>query len=203
MSVIYNLRSGSMPGEQPMDRRSALRLVALAATTPLLRGLSANELLAFGQGAHARAALGPSLQTLSGRRHSILLAAIDRILPETDTPGAVGAEVDRFIDVMLADWYSIEERERLLAGLDELDRSSRWRYEKPFTECIAAEQVELLESNDREHYDDSTHWFGMLKYLTIWGFFTSEVGMTLELGKHTRQGMWKGCAPLPGSGEGR
>ena len=45
--------------------------------------------------------------------------------------------------------------------------------------------------------DDPEHWFSMLKYLTIWGYFTSEIGVTKELAKHTREGMWEGCAELP------
>lgn len=180
-----------------MDRRSALRLIAIGATSPVFHGFSANALLALGRKAHAQVQRGDGLRTLNPSQHRTVLAATECILPETDTPGAAEAHVDRFIDVIVADWYSPNEQERFVFGIDELEELSQERFARRFADCRVEEQFELLDSIDRDHFDDSEHWFGMLKHLTIWGYFTSEVGVERELAKHTRQGMWQGCATDP------
>ena len=42
---------------------------------------------------------------------------IDQIIPSTDTPGAKGARVNEFIDVILTEWATPEERKNFLDGL--------------------------------------------------------------------------------------
>jgi hypothetical protein len=144
-----------------MDRRESLR--AMAGTVGLL---------ALGKHAHALARMG-TLRVLSPHQDAIVIAASDRIIPATDTPGAAGAQVDRFIDTMLADWYAPAEQKRFLAGLADLD-------EERFLERTPAQQTAIVERLDGEATDG--HWFAMLKYLTIWGYYTSEVAETRELG---------------------
>ena len=39
------------------------------------------------------------------------------------------------------------------------------------------------------------HWFAMLKYLTIWGYYTSEIGETRELGNWPLPWRYDGNAP--------
>ena len=180
-----------------------MRILAVGATGPLLEALSTSEMVALGRRAHAQVEADGDYLALGSGQGEILRAAIDGILPETDTPGAVEAGVDRFIDVILAKWYSAEEAERFLDGLDELNRSCRDRYGSSFGDAEPAQRVRVLESVDSDHFDEPSHWWGMLKHLTIWGYFTSEVGVTRELAKHTRQGMWRGCVPAPDRGESR
>jgi hypothetical protein len=122
-------------------------------------------LLTLGKHAHALAKVG-DLRILSPHQDAIVVAACERIIPATDTPGATAARVDRFIDVMLADWYTPEEQRRFLSGLGEID-------DERFLERTPAEQTAILERFDGEAQPG--HWFSMLKYLTIWGYFSSEV----------------------------
>jgi glucoside 3-dehydrogenase (cytochrome c) hitch-hiker subunit len=144
-----------------MDRRESLR--AMAGTVGLL---------ALGKHAHALARMGP-LRVLSPHQDAIVIAASERIIPATDTPGAAAAQVDRFIDTMLADWHTPAEQKRFLAGLAELD-------EQQFLERTPAQQTAIVERLDAEASDGD--WFAMLKYLTIWGYYTSEIGQTRVLG---------------------
>jgi gluconate 2-dehydrogenase gamma chain len=157
-----------------MDRRESLR--AMAGTVGLL---------ALGRHAHALARRG-ALRVLSPREDAILLAACERIIPATDTPGAAEVQVDRFIDTMLADWYAPAEQKRFLAGLAELD-------EQRFLERTPAQQTVIIEQLD----SDATqgHWFGTLKYLTIWGYYTSEVPQTKELANWPLPWRYDGNAP--------
>ena len=142
-------------------------------------------LLALGKHAHALARMG-ALRVLSPHHDAIVIAASERIIPATDTPGAAAVHVDRFIDTMLADWYTPAERKRFLAGLADLD-------DQRFLERTPAQQTAIIERLDSEATED--HWFGMLKYLTIWGYFTSEVAETRELGNWPLPWRYDGNAP--------
>ena len=93
---------------------------------------------------------------------------------------------------MLSDYYDASERTRVLAGLESLDTTARARHSRSFVECRASDQDALLLELDRE---GPSHWFGTVKYLTIWGYFTSEVGVVQELGQGRSSGRYDGCAP--------
>jgi gluconate 2-dehydrogenase gamma chain len=158
-----------------MDRRESLR--AMAGTVGLL---------ALGRHAHALAAQAGTLRVLSPHQDAIVVAACERIIPATETPGAAAAQVDRFIDTMLADWYSPEERKRFLAGVADLDSQQ-------FLARSAAQQTAILERLDSE--TTPGHWFGTLKYLTIWGYYTSEIAQEKELGNWPLPWRYDGNAP--------
>ena len=103
-----------------IGRRAALRRLTLAlggiATAPLASGLLS------GCRTPAEGDLGGyAYRALSESQQSLLAALVDRILPPTDTPGAAEAGAPQFIDMMLAEWYAAEDRDRFLAGLDAVD----------------------------------------------------------------------------------
>ena len=60
-------------------------------------------------------------KSLDPLQNETVIVVSELIIPETDTPGAKAAKVNEFVDVMLTDWFSEDERtsfERGLAGLD-------------------------------------------------------------------------------------
>ena len=69
---------------------------------------------------------------------------------------------------------------------------SEVRHGQPFDACSSAQQDALLLELDRE---GPNHWFGLVKYLTIWGYYTSEIGVKRELGQAPHAGPYNGCAP--------
>jgi len=141
-------------------------------------------LLALGRDVHA--AQQPAWRALTPHAERTVAAAARQILP--------GAEVSAFIDKMLADWYTPEERERFLAGLPELDVRCRARAGQDFVACAAPDQVAVLTVLDDE-VTRNQHWFAMLKYLTIYGWCTSEAGQR-ALGLYPMAGRYDGCAPV-------
>jgi len=176
-----------------MDRRTVLRGIASGVAAPLLGSLVPAELLSWGRDVHLAISTGqPASRSLTPSLARVLSSACERIIPADDTPGAIAAGVPSFIDHMLSDWYEPPDRDRVIAGIESLDPLARSRYGHVFTESSAIEQDALLLELDRQ---GPTHWFGTVKYLTIWGYYTSEVGVVRELGQWPSPGRFDGCAP--------
>jgi hypothetical protein len=133
-----------------IDRREALRRTAL-----LLGGaISAPTLAAMLAGCEAPSTgeAGWTPRALSASQGSLVATIADHIIPVTDTPGARGAGVHRFIDTMLAEYYSPDERSAFLAGLADVDRRAKEGKGKPFLDLSAAEQRDVLTALDAEAY---------------------------------------------------
>ena len=177
-----------------MERRELIQWLAATAGLRCLESLAPHDLLALGRDVHRRAATGRALDAHALRTVTI---AAERIIPATDTPGATEAGVSAFIDKMLADWHTPAERDRFLAGLPELDARCHARAGKDFVECAAADQVAVLTALDDEARSTSSgdHWFTRLKYLTVYGYCTSEPGMR-ALGLFPVPWRYDGCAPV-------
>jgi hypothetical protein len=94
-----------------MQRRDALKFLATGA----LASTAAPDLFGFFQEAHP--ATGYALRTLNPHQNATVVLMSEIIIPETDTPGAKGARVNEFIDVILTDWAIEEDRNNFLAGL--------------------------------------------------------------------------------------
>ncbi len=99
----------------------------------------------------------------------------ERILPETDTPGARRALVHQYIDFVLSKGEAAG-RDRFREGLVSLDRSSAALFGKPFADLERGRQDEVLTG-----ISDSP-FFLEAKRLTVDGYYRSEVGMKQELG---------------------
>jgi len=169
-----------------MERRELLQWLVATAGLPSL---------AFGRQVHRR----PQRRGLSPHVERTLAVATERILP-----GAAEGNVGAFIDKMLADWHTPAERDRFLAGLPDLDARCRARVMRVFVDCPEADQVAVLTALDDEVTALRTaqggaaanrHWFAMLKYLTVYGWCTSEIGMR-ALGLYPMAGRYDGCAPV-------
>lgn len=131
-----------------IDRREALRRTAL-----LLGGiLSAPTVAAVLAGCDARATADGRFLALSAEQEALVATIAEHIIPETDTPGARGAGVPRFIDTMLAEYYSADERAHFLAGLADVDARARRACGKRFLDCSPRAQHDVLAPLDREAY---------------------------------------------------
>lgn len=182
-------------------RREAVRALAGIAALPFFGNLGVTELTEIGQRTHEKVggALPPT-RALTTAEYAMVRDAAERIIPRTDTPGATDARVADFIDVMLADWYDATETARFKAGLADLDARARTLSGKGFVESSAKQQTELLENLDTAFQTARTNgyagddWFGMLKHLAVWGYYTSEVGIAQELRVKLIPGYYDGNA---------
>jgi hypothetical protein len=114
------------------------------------------------------------------------------ILPETDTPGAKKAGVDKFIVRVIEDCTAKTEQEKFLQGLQKVDYLSQKAYSKPFTELDNTGRTQIMSQLARE----DTSFFLNLRELTIVGFFTSELGVTQALAYLPVPGKFQGDLPL-------
>jgi hypothetical protein len=193
-----------------MQRREVLRLLMAGGVLPALP----TNLFAFFQGAHP--ASGYTLRTLNPHQNDTVVAMIDQIIPATDTPGAKGARVNEFIDVILTEWADAEERKNFLDGLAGVDKQTNELFGKNFVDASPAQQVTLLRSMDESVAAQGTRrmrhgntipeerdkqlrgeFFNVFKGITVHGYYTSEIGFSQELNLEIIPGAQHGCAPLP------
>ena len=163
-----------------MDRRTALHRIGV-----LMGGaVSASTVAGVLGGCRAgTGANGP--RTLTDGRDELVATLAELIIPRTDTPGARDAGVHEFADNMLTDWYEAEETNRFLEGLREVERLAGAR---AFVELDPEEQVEILTRMEEQAEawratgsPGDPPFFVTIKSLTLFGYYTSEVGATLEL----------------------
>ena len=193
-----------------MHRREMLRMLAAGAALPAL----STDMFAFFRGAHPAA--GYALRTLNPHQNATVVAMIDQIIPETDTPGAKGARVNEFIDVILTEWAVDDERRNFLAGLAGVDQQSDELFGKNFVDASPAQQFTLLSAMDesvagqparKRHHGNTIpedldkqltgDFFAVFKGITLHGYYTSEIGFHKELNLEIIPGAQHGCVPLP------
>ena len=132
-------------------------------------------------------------------------ALIDRILPATDTPGALELGVDSFIDSMLDQVYSEKDQNRFLGGLSIVNKYSQELHRNTFIDCgpedqdlviskIQEEAIGLRQTESEQKPADQ-HFFFMLKELTLLGYFTSERVMKEQFSYRPVPDQWNPCAP--------
>lgn len=191
-----------------MQRRDALRTIAAGLVVPGIGTLTPDTALAAARAIHdrlGRARQDQPLLVLTEHQDALVTVLAELIIPETDTPGATAARVNRFVDVMLAEWFAAGEREGFLRDLDALDDRSDDTYGAPFLELDQARQTALLRELDAEVSAPSqadADFFRRMKWLTLYGYYTSEVGATQEAGLAIVPGRYDGCAPVRAAARG-
>ncbi len=137
-----------------IDRREALKRVGTLAAAPVLAGY--HPLVPVQEGG------APWTPRFFDPREAEMVAELaERIIPETETPGAKAANVHQYIDLVLS--QDTEESQQAFRG--GLER---------FAGADEARQVALLR--------EGRVFFDQLKELTVDGYYKSEIGMKEELG---------------------
>jgi hypothetical protein len=144
--------------------------------------------------------LAAGRETLADSQRALLGAVVDTIIPATDTPGALGAGVLDFVDRMVAQWLHEAERARFLAGMTRFDRAVRQAEGKPFTALAPPEQLTVLTRMAAEEaatkadtQADTGPFIAQIRALTIFGYYTAEVGASQELQLNLVPGSYEPC----------
>ncbi len=151
---------------------------------------------------------------LTKEQGALVGAVAEIIIPRTETPGAIDVGVPAFIDTMLKDVYTQEDRERFLVGLKEFDDAARAAHGKPFVDANKSQQTELVKQFHNEAvavelaYDPRPKtlkrpFILLTKELTLLGFFCSEPGATQVLQYVQVPGGFQACVPVAEAGNGK
>ncbi len=189
-----------------MNRRDALARVALLMGGTVIGAdffLSGCSSPAKKEEAKTEAPAKKEKPFLNASQINLLDEVGETILPTTKTPGAKAAQVGSFMAVMVRDCYEPADQKIFLDGLRKLDQESQQQHGKAFLACNAAQRTALLTRLDAEQKaftanqrpDDPSHYFRMMKQLTLLGYFTSEIGATQALRYSPVPGRYDGDVP--------
>lgn len=170
-----------------------------------LAGLLGLALIAPG----ARAAAPRVLDKLDLR---LLAAVAETIIPATDTGGATAAGVPDFIDMMVTGWFDQAEQDNFIAGMRAFASGAITRYGKPFDQLTVDQQTEyfgglLAEVESRpvqarpllpslaKGGQPRSPFVVLMKRLAVVGYYTSELGASVELSFNMMDGEYVPCAP--------
>lgn len=120
----------------------------------------------------------------------------ETILPATEeSGGAKDAGVGEFIQTMVTDCYDQEEAETLWSGITKINQEPERPFSSDFMSLDPEQKFELITEIDKAALDSENHYFRMMKELTLWGYFSSEIGCTEALRFNPTPGRYEACIP--------
>jgi len=157
------------------DRRNllagAVALLGAEVAAPLARALAAEA---------AAPGFGSSHAVFTAEQRSLLAAIAERIIPTTDTPGAIAAGVPQFIEMMVADFYETADRNDFLNGMGAVEGYAQVHHAKAFTGLDANDQDAVLTLAMHSQIAGVGGFFNHCRQLVILGYYTSEIGCKQE-----------------------
>ncbi|MDH3440915.1 MAG: gluconate 2-dehydrogenase subunit 3 family protein, partial [Gammaproteobacteria bacterium] len=175
-------------------RRQAIRGAA-----SLVGGtIAVTQLGAFMSRAAVAATSNPAPQFFDNAQFELIEQIVDVMIPETDTPGARTAGVHHFIDMMLDEWASPERRARYIDGLDKMGDQLNELAGDDFVAASPAKKLEALQAVDSEAFTSGSpgNFYVEFKILTLFGYYSSEAGATIELQYEALTPEYKACVPI-------
>lgn len=132
----------------------------------------------------------------------------ETIIPETDTPGAKQAGVEKYIINVITNCLPLTEQNKFISGLQGVEEYSHKIYGKTFSQCNIKEKSEIL-----THFEEKgvysyqvlnkinnkvfgKSFFTQLKHLTVEGYCLSEIGATQGLCYDYIPVNYEACIPL-------
>lgn len=177
-----------------MQRRDILKALGAAAA---LAVLPEQEAIA----AWTRLGSSPGFAgSLSNDQLNLIGAIADTILPRTDTPSATDVKVPAFVDVIVSENYTDNQRTAFVNALPQLEQALRGADGTAFVAMDAEHRAVALgavERASRQQQPSSTYW--RLKGLVIHGYFTSEQVAKQVLHYNMMPGRYDGAAKVRGS----
>ena len=170
-----------------INRREAIRRAAILAGVALSPALV--TFVADAQPAATKTYLTPAQAGLAG-------AAVDRILPRTDSPGAVDVGVPAFLDRFYGEFMTDDERRLLIAGLDAIEAAAKAAHAGSFAGLTSAQQDAVLSAVATAQQDQNPSSFGLIRSTTLLGYFSSEQVAKEVLNYDPVPGGFDACMPL-------
>lgn len=176
-----------------------------------IRGLISTIVLALGAPAtyeFLRLNKKPDIKYLLSKEQLIAELA-ETIIPETDSPGAKSADVEKYIIYCVSNNLSRKETNSFIDGLHRLEKYSLNKFKNPYEKCSAENKNAILtifqhdqiypDNNFLKKVDNKLRgrsFFNLLKELTIIGYCTSELGASKALSYDLVPVNYEACIPL-------
>ena len=176
-----------------MERRELLKMIAVLTGSAMIGGD------VFLTGCKTATKKGSGL--LSASQIAVLDELGETILPATNTPGAKAVKIGEFMNVFVTDCYRPEQQKTFTDGLANLDDLSKKQFNKKFLSLTPEQRNTLLMSLEpeakefnkqldereksargearlamKEFTGAPPHYYTLMKQLTLFGYFTSEIG---------------------------
>ena len=176
-----------------VTRRDAIKTIGVGvgviASLPVLgNGAGAQELASHDHSHHSAQGAAPAkaqpLKFLTEEENKTVIEMCERIIPADDhSPGAKAAQVNAYIDLVVSESPD-PTRQAWREGLAAINKMSRDKFGKPFADASAEQQIDLLKEiskNERSPQTVEERFFRTIKYATVDGYYTSEIGIHKEL----------------------
>ncbi len=112
----------------------------------------------------------------------LIAEIVERIIPKTETPGAKDVFIDRFIDENIALNFSPDQRSAFLDKLNVFDHKALEKFNKSFVkisdenkDSVLSELFEEAENQSSQPGQNDPHIVHVLRNMTTFGYFTSEL----------------------------
>ena len=139
----------------------------------------------------------------TSQQRETIEALSELIIPTTDTPGAITAGVPEFIELIVAEWYDTDDRERFMRGLTEVDERTQALAGVVFAQSGMETQAEIVSALEVEsrttiasEEDAPNPFFQQFRGLVLSGYYSSEIGLREELLYQPIPGRFDGCVDL-------
>ena len=171
---------------RPMNRREAVK------TTGVLLGgvlITAATLTSC-----ARESRNVGVGVLDAGDQALIEEIADTLLPTTpNSPGAKAAGVGPVINLLLTDCREPADQKRVVDGLKQFRATAG----DHFAAMTQANRENWLRRIDNEAKSvGATHYFPLVRELSLQAYFSSQIGMTKALRYVMTPGKWVGCIPL-------
>lgn len=142
--------------------------------------------------------LPPFASAFSASQHATLTTLADALIPRTDTPSATDVQVLDWIEVIMADYYTTDERTVLTTGLDAIDALARQMTGQPFAALTGEPLTQVMTALDgaTDRTTPAVRGYQRAKGLVVHGYFTSARVQRDVLKTQIMPGRFVGDAPL-------
>lgn len=175
-----------------MNRREALKTISAILGGSIALPIASGFLAGCGPSVPGANSGAWRPRALTEKQNEIVTIIAERIIPQTDTPGAAAARVNEFIDLIVNDWFSTSEKQAFFNGMEAALAYCSERYKKDFVTCSDTEQTTLLVELENEFRADGKNsainnaspraeFLNTMKQFTLIGYYTSETGASEEL----------------------
>jgi hypothetical protein len=179
--------------EDKVSRREAIKTigagVGVIATLPVLGGAARGQELASHEHSHntgqaTAPAKAEPLKFFTEEENRTVIEMSERIIPADEhSPGAKAAGVSQYIDLVISESPDVT-KQTWREGLAAINKMSSGKFGKSFADSTVDQQIELLKEiskNERSPQTVEEKFFRTIKYATVDGYYTSEIGIHREL----------------------